>query len=337
MAHTRHALVVSLSSTCADCKNIHEKNVHEGGRGKGVEAPPIERISRDRELPLSFAQQRLWFIQQLEPDRVAYNMPIEVSLRGDLNVAALAQSISEILRRHEVLRTRFVSQNGRPRQEIVEPTAVEVSFWDLSGLRDAGEAEKYGRKLVDQEGRRPFNLELGPAVRTALVRLGPNEHILFVCLHHVVSDGWSTRVLVREFGALYDSSRQGRVSGLKELPVQYADFAVWQREWLKGDVMEVELGYWRSQLAGITALDMPVDRPRRGDSRHLGANLGFRLAAELTAGLKEVSRREGASLFMTVLTAFQMVLSRYTGQEDIVVGTEVANRNRLETEREAAP
>ncbi len=303
----------------------------ERGTGKGVNAPPIVTVSRDRELPLSYAQQRLWFMQQLEPDSSIYNVPMAVRLEGILDVAALRQSLAEIARRHEVLRTRFIAISGRPWQVIDEPGECELLVWNLGGLSE-GDGEAWARDIVTEELGRHFDLERGPVWRAALLHLSAQDHLLVVSMHHVASDGWSTGLLVSEFASLYENYRQGDRSRLSELEVQYADFAVWQREWLSGDVLEKQMGYWRRQLAGAPVLELPTDKPRPAVATHQGASVAFSLSTELSQQLNSLSRREGVTLFMTLLAAFQVVLSRYAEQEDIVVGTDVANRNRLETE-----
>ena len=301
-----------------------------GGMAAAVEA--ITRVGRGEELPLSYAQQRLWFIQQLEPESAIYNVPIAVRLEGMLDVAALRQSLSEIARRHEVLRTRFVAIGGRPRQVIDEPDEVELCVWNFTGLSE-GDAEQRARDIVARETRRPFDLERGPVWRAALLELRAQVHLLVVSMHHIASDGWLTGLLVSEFTTLYECYRRGAPSGLSEPAVQYSDYAVWQQRWLEGEVLEQQLAYWRRQLAGAPALELPTDKPRPAVATHRGASVAFSLSTELTQQLHALSRREGVTLFMTLLAAFQVVLSRYAGQEDVVIGTDVANRNRLETER----
>ena len=299
--------------------------------GRRAEAPPIEAVGRDRELPLSFAQQRLWFIHQLEPDSAAYNIPHAVRLMGRLQLAALAESLGQIALRHEVLRTRIEQRDGHPHQVIDDAAGVELRVWDLTGLGET-EREREAREVARREGARPFNLERGPVWRASVVRLGEQEHVLLLNIHHISSDGWSTGVLVKEFTSLYEQYSSGHQAALPELEVQYADYAAWQREWLQGGVLEQQLSYWRKQLEGAPVLELPTDRPRPAVASHQGAVLPFTLSAELTQQLKQVSRRQGVTMFMTLLAAFQVVLSRYSGQDDVVVGTDVANRNRVETE-----
>ncbi len=296
-----------------------------------AEAPLILPVSRNRELPLSFAQQRLWFIHQLEPDSPSYNIPRAVRLRGGLGVSVLRQCLQEIARRHEVLRTRFDVRNGQPEQVIEEEHEIAVPIWDVSDLTE-GERENIAREIARQEALRPFSLERGPIWRAALLRMCAEDHVLLLDMHHVASDAWSTGVLVNEFTALYEAFRAGAASPFAELPLQYADFAVWQRDWLRAEVLETELGYWRQQLGGAPTLEVPTDRPRPAMPGYRGAHISFRVSEELTHQLRDLSQREGVTLFMTLLAAFQMVLGRYAGQDDVVVGTDVANRNRMETE-----
>jgi non-ribosomal peptide synthetase component F len=310
--------------------------------GDSLSAPPLVRAERNGRLPLSFAQQRLWFIDQLEPGNPAYNSPRVVRLEGELDYAALVAALSEIVRRHEVLRTSFPTVEGEPIQLVHEAHALHVPVVDVEHLagsgaqattRDASVRERAARAVVEREAARSFDLSAGPVVRALLVRLNEREHVLVVVLHHIVSDGWSAGVLVREFGLLYEAFRQGRPSPLAELPVQYADYAVWQRDWLQGEVLERQLAYWREQLRDLEALELPTDYARQatgGTSR--GAVVRFELNSEVTAQLREVSRKEGVTLFMLLTAAFQLLLSRYSGQRDVAVGTAIANRNRLETE-----
>jgi amino acid adenylation domain-containing protein len=312
-------------------RGLAEAVERERGAGRMIEAPPIRPVEREGELPLSFAQQRLWFIQQLEPESGAYNIPTAVRLRGALDLAALRQSLMEIARRHETLRTRFVSREGQPVQVIDEVVKAELPLWDLGGLRPE-ESEGRAREIAAQEAIRPFDLERGPVWRAGVVRVGGEEHVLLLSLHHVASDGWSMGILVRELTELYGSYREGGRAKLAELEAQYADFALWQRQWLRGAALDAQLSYWKRRLAGAGVLELPTDRPRPAAASYRGALQPLRFSAELTEGIRELSRREGVTVFMTLLGAFQTTLSRYAGEEDVVVGTDVANRNRYETE-----
>ncbi|MEW5930922.1 MAG: amino acid adenylation domain-containing protein, partial [Gemmatimonadota bacterium] len=299
----------------------------------GAAAPPIVPVPRTGPLPLSFAQQRLWFIDRLEPGSPAYNMPFPLRLRGPLDAAALRAALDALVARHETLRTTFAEREaGRPVQVVHPPAPVELAGTDLRELPEA-EREPAAERLAADDAIRPFDLARGPLLRCTLLRLGEEDHVLCLTLHHVVSDGWSMQVLEREVGALYAAFARGEEPGLPELPVQYADFAVWQREWMSGETLQAQLAYWRERLAGAPPLlEVPTDRPRRAG---LGARAGhtrLALPAGVSQALRGLSRREGATLFMTLLAGFQALMSRYAGQEDVVVGTPIAGRNRRETE-----
>jgi amino acid adenylation domain-containing protein len=298
--------------------------------GGHIAAAAIERIERSGGLPLSYAQQRLWFIQQLDPLNAAYNIPVAVRMHGRLEIAALERTLSEIVRRHEILRTTFAFVDGRPIQLVAPFRNVSLLQKDLSGRE---EREHEASRLVREEAERPFNLTEGPLFRATLLRMKEDEHILLVTLHHIVADGWSIGLLVREVAAHYEALQQGKEPGLAELSIQYADYAAWQREWLSGDVLERQLAYWRPQLAGAShALDLTTDFPRPPVKTFKGATCSITLTARLAEDLKALSRREGATLYMVLLAAFQALLARYTGEDDIVVGTPVAGRSRAETE-----
>jgi Condensation domain len=298
----------------------------------GLQATPIERISRNGDLPLSFAQQRLWFIDQMEPGNPSYNMPGAVRLTGALSASALEASLNEIVRRHESLRTTFSAVNGQPMQVIAPTLSMALPVTDVRGQSEA-EREAQVRKLVAEDAMRPFDLARGPLFRVRLLRLGAEEHVMLFSMHHIISDEWSLGVLVRELATLYEAFCQDRPSPLPELPIQYADFARWQREWLQGEALESQLAYWRHQLGdSLPALQLPFDRPRPAAQSYRGAAHSFVMSAEASASLKALSRQEGMTLFMTLLAALQTLLHRYTGQDEIVVGTDIANRNQLETE-----
>ncbi|HEX8351781.1 MAG TPA: amino acid adenylation domain-containing protein [Pyrinomonadaceae bacterium] len=283
-------------------------------------------------LPLSFAQQRLWFLQQLEPESPAYNLPSALRLTDALDADALERSLREIVRRHESLRTTFGIDGGRPRQFIADASPVRLHVTDLSGLPDS-EREAESQRLLEEEIRRPFDLARGPLFRASLLRLGEREHTLLLVMHHIVSDGWSMGVLVRELSTLYAAFRQGAEPGLAELPVQYADYAVWQREYLSGEVLEEQLRYWRGQLrGGLPALELPADRPRPAVRSYRGSEELAEVDARLAEGLRALGREGGATLFMVLLAAFDVLLYRYTGRTDLVVGTPVAGRTRAEVE-----
>jgi amino acid adenylation domain-containing protein len=300
-------------------------------------APPITPDADAQNPPLSFAQQRLWFLDQLEPGNPFYNVPAAVRLEGALDIAALERSLNAIVRRHAVLRTTFAQQPDRRQPvQIIAPehTAdAALPIIDLGQLDATARAAEVQR-LVGEEARRPFDLERGPLLRRALLRLSEREHVLLITVHHIVSDGWSTQVLVRELLALYSAFAQHPplASPLAPLPVQYADYARWQRAYLQGAALEQQLGYWRRQLADFTRLELPADRPRPAVQVFAGARESRPLPAALTASLRELSQREGVTLFMTLLAAFQTLLARTSGQDDIVVGSPIAGRTRPETE-----
>ena len=295
-------------------------------------APPIRQVPREGLLPLSFAQQRLWFLDQLMPGSSFYNISAAIRLSGQLNFAALQDALSEMVRRHEILRTTFAFVEGNPVQVIHPPLQMPLPVFDLSEP-DAYEREARVRQTAEEEAQNSFDLAKGPLLRTSLLRLGESEHVLLVTMHHIISDGWSIGVMVGEVGALYAAFVDGRSSPLTELAVQYADFASWQNAWLSHEVLERELSYWKHQLAHIPAmLDLPTDRPRLKMTAHRGSSESFVLSEALSGSLKQLSLREGTTLFMTLLAAWQVLLARYAGQEDVCVGTPIANRNRVETE-----
>ncbi len=298
----------------------------------GVQAPPIRPVPRDREIPLSFAQQRLWFLDQLAPNSPLYNIPDAVRITGPLDVGVLERSLNEIVRRHEVLRTTFAAVEGRPIQVIAPELHLPLPIVDLRSLPKA-RREAEALRLATEEAQRPFDLARGPLIRALLLRLDEEEHIALLTVHHTVSDGWSTGVFMGEMAALYEAFAAGKPSPLPELPIQYADFAVWQREWLQGEVLERQLAYWKEQLAGLPPiLELPTDRPRPAFQTFRGDYQTFTLPEELTQAIKDLCQREGVTLFMTLLAAFQTLLSRYSGQDDISVGVPIANRTRAEIE-----
>jgi amino acid adenylation domain-containing protein len=300
--------------------------------GQQLDAPPIKGVARDIELPLSFAQQRLWFLDQLKPNSSFYNIPSAVRLRGTLDVAALELSFNEIIRRHEPLRTRFGLVDGVPRQLIDEAHDFNLPVIDLSTHVEA-EREAEASRVAAAEAQLPFDLSSGPLLRASVVRLTDQEHVLLCTMHHIISDGWSMGILIRELTTLYEAYSTGQQSPLPELEIQYADFAHWQRAWLQGEVLERQLTYWKKQLAGAPAvLELPADYSRPAVQTYSGATQYFVLPAALREQLDDLSRSSGSTLFMTLLAAFQTLLSRYSHQSDVVVGSPIANRNRAETE-----
>ncbi|MDF5712485.1 MAG: non-ribosomal peptide synthase/polyketide synthase [Rhizonema sp. NSF051] len=295
-------------------------------------APPILRRAENTELPLSYAQQRLWFLDQFEPDSPFYNIPMGLRFVGNVNVVALEQSFREIIHRHEALRTNFVSVDGKPTQIIQTEPNWSLTVIELPHL-PWREQEIAAQKLVQQQAIEPFDLAHDALIRATLVVLSPTEQWLSVSIHHVVSDGWSMGVFVEELQALYNAYSQGQPSPLLPLPIQYADFAIWQRQWLQGEVLNSQLRYWKEQLANaLTFLPLPTDRPRPAMQTFNGAYQEFALSVELTQQLTKLSHELGVTLFMTLLAAYNTLLYRYTGQEDILVGSPIANRDRTEIE-----
>ena len=282
--------------------------------------------------PLSFAQQRLWFLDQLEPNSPLYNIPMALRLRGALNIAALQKTLDALVDRHESLRTTFVSVNGSPEQVIAKSRPVELPVIDLNNHPNA-EREAEIERLFKEVAQRPFNLSHDLMLQAVLMRLGEVEHVLLLVMHHIASDGWSLNVLYRDLAAFYTAFIRGIPVSLPPLPIQYADFAVWQRQWLQGEVLEKQLAYWKQQLKGSSpALELPTDYPRPATQTFRGLRQSVMLSKPLTEALNAVSRQEGVTLFMTLLAAFQTLMHRYTGQNDIAIGSFVANRNRAEIE-----
>jgi amino acid adenylation domain-containing protein len=302
-------------------------------------ATALARRLGDAPVALSFAQERLWFLDQLDPGSAAYNIPAALELHGRLDVAALTASLAEIVRRHEALRTVFRAGPregdgegaGRPVQLVGPPVALAVPLADLSALPTGVRTVELAR-LVRQEARRGFDLAEGPLLRVALLRLEERRHAALLTMHHIVSDGWSMGVLIRELGALYSSWLEGRSSPLPDLEIQYPDFALWQRRHLAGETLARELAYWRQSLDGLATLELPTDRPRPPLRRGRGGLVRFGLPADVARELARRSRGAGATLFMTLLAGFVAVLSRLTGQDDVAVGTPIANRTRREIE-----
>ncbi|HEU4561405.1 MAG TPA: amino acid adenylation domain-containing protein [Longimicrobium sp.] len=300
--------------------------------GATDQAPPLVPVPRDRPLPLSFAQQRLWFIQQLDPANVAYNILGVIRLDGVLDAAALQRALGTVVERHEALRTVFVQQGGEPVQQVVAGMRVTLELEDVQGVdREEVDAEVERRARATQG--RPFDLAAGPLLRASLLRLAPESHVLVLVMHHVISDGWSRGVIVGELSAAYTAVVNGQVPRLPHLPVQYPDYAAWQRERLQGPFLSAQLDYWRGALAGAPpVLALPTDHPRPPLQSFAGRGHAFRLPDGIADALQTIAREEGATLFMVCLAAFKTLLARYTGRADLVVGTPVANRARGETE-----
>lgn len=282
--------------------------------------------------PCSFAQRRLWFLHQLDPSSAAYNITAPLHISGSLNVEILRRSLNEVVQRHESLRTTFRSVHGEPVQVVARSQTVELEIIDL-GLRNAAEREKETHSLILREAQRAFDLVQGPLMRAALLRRGEQDHILLLNMHHIISDGWSLSILMREVSIIYDALTAGRPSPLPQLRIQYPDFSEWQRKWLDGGALQKQLDYWKRQLTAVpSSLDLPTDRPRTVDSTSIGAQQPVRIEAALFRPLKRLAQQHGATAYMVLLAAFQILLHRYTGQTDIAVGSPIAGRTRSETE-----
>jgi amino acid adenylation domain-containing protein/thioester reductase-like protein len=304
-------------------------------RREGIDPARLPIIALSREsnsFPLSFGQERLWFLDQLEPGNPVYNESGAVRLRGRVDVNALERALNEIVGRHEILRTTFVAEDGRPVQVVAPSLTVPLPVVKLGGFPPA-ECEARARQLAAEYARLPFDLAQGPLLRAVLLRLDEQDHVIIMTMHHIICDAWSIGVLIREMAVVYEAFSAGNASPLSDLPIQYADFAHWQRQWLQDEVLETQLAYWSKQLAGhLPVLQLPTVGPRPAIQSYRGATHTFVLPPTLTERLKELGRREGVTLFMTLLGAFQTLLYRYTAQEDIIVGSPIAGRNRPEIE-----
>lgn len=331
----RRALGVELSlRTLFEARTIAALAAHiDAGRTEGrVGAlPPIDAAPRERPLPLSFSQRRMWFMQQLEPSSTAYNMPFAIRIRGELDTRALAGAIEAMVARHEAFRTTFSIRDGEPVQTIHASVPAELRQIDLS-QRGTREAAEEAAQLFRAESMQPFDLALGPLHRLLLARLGPSDHMLLWLIHHAIGDLWSMAVLMREFQQLYRALRCGEMAALAPLPIQYSDFAVWQRRHMSGEALASQLAYWRGRLDGIAPLALPADRPRPRHQTFRGSNIIAAIPTSLLTALKEFGARHGVTPFMTLLACFKILLARYCNQEDIAIGVPIANRTRVETE-----
>ncbi|MBA3354607.1 MAG: amino acid adenylation domain-containing protein [Pyrinomonadaceae bacterium] len=336
------ALVKEQNSKSDDLKNMDHLSperrallalrLKKKGGGTSKIKKPISRRSESNFVPLSFAQQQFWFIDQLEPGNPAYNMAWGFIVTGPLNVTVLEQSLNDIVRRHEALRTTFATVDGSPVQVIAPAQSLTLSKVNFSELPET-EREAQVLRLATEEARQPFNLSQGPLLRVSLLRLDEEEHVLLLNVHHSVYDLWSMGVFLRELAVLYEAFSVQKPSPLAELPIQYPDNAVWQRQWLSGEVLKKQLSYWKQRLEGAPAiLELPMARPRPAVQSFQGSHQSFLLSKKLSEELQRLSQREGVTLFITLLAAFQMLLFRYTGLEDIVVGSPIAGRNRAEIE-----
>jgi amino acid adenylation domain-containing protein len=301
-------------------------------KSKGLLIPPLVAKTRSKEIPLSFAQQRLWFLDQLESGSTAYLLPNVLHFLGSLNTRAFERSLEELLHRHEILRTTFVAHADQPVQVIHPAKRYCLPVIDLQGVREH-EKTRLVEQLAEQEVRRPCDLAEGPLLRVYMFRLQLQDHRVFITLHHIITDGWSNGVLVRELSTLYQAFIMEQCSPLEPLPLQYADYTLWQQQWLQGEILTSLLNYWTKQLRGASPLKLPTDRPRTARVSNHGAIHTFKLPSSLYQSLVALSHQENVTLFMTLLAAFQVLLHRYTGMQDVVVGTDVANRTSTETEK----
>ncbi|HEX7640718.1 MAG TPA: condensation domain-containing protein, partial [Burkholderiaceae bacterium] len=292
----------------------------------------IGRADRTQALPLSWPQQALWFIEQMEEGDTAYNMRSALRMVGELDRAALQAALDTLIERHEVLRTVFTHDDGNAVQRIQDPCRFDIAQIDLNDLPATEREEQVWRHAAEEVGT-PFNLATGHLIRGRLLRVGEQEHVLLLTMHHIVSDGWSMGILRRELAALYAAYKEGQANPLAPLPLQYADYSVWQRQWLQGDLLQSQLDYWKAHLAGAPALlELPTDRVRPLQQNYRGARAAFVIDTELTLKLRKLAREHHATMFMTIYTAFVILLSRLSGQDDVVIGTPVANRLRTEVE-----
>jgi len=310
------------------------KKVEEARRQEeSTMVEPLLPAPRDKALPLSFAQQRLWFLNQLDANSAVYNLAVALRLHGALDLKALQRTLSHIIERHESLRTTFSANEGDPVQIISAHGPVLPQIFELDDQLTPAERDEKIRQLVQDDVRQPFNLSLGPLIRATLFSANEHEHELVITMHHVVGDAWSVEVLLHELNVLYNDFAAGRESSLQPLPVQYADFAHWQRSWMQGDVLEKQMSFWRQRFSGnLPVIELPLDRPRPPVQTFHGALETFAISTDLQRQLRRLSREEGTTLFMTMFATFLVLLNRYSLQKDVIVGTPVAGRNRIETE-----
>ena len=281
--------------------------------GRAFRARRLERVARGGELPLSFAQQRLWFMEQVAPLNAAYYIPCALRLSGPLDVRALEQALTEIVSRHEILRTTFDTLDGDPVQVISPTVTFSLPVVDLRPLPE-NEREGEALRLAEAEARLPFNLRTGPLFRAKLLCLADDDYIVLVTMHHIISDGWSIGIFFRELAWLYEAFSLGTPSPLPELPIQYTDFTLWQRDWLQGQVLDTQLSYWKQELSNhASSLNLPTDFPRPAVQTYRGAHEVITIPKELTEALKTLAHQDGATLFMALLAAFKLLLYRYSG------------------------
>ena len=323
---------LSLSNISEAKRDLLEKYLRGEVKQQPTSPRRISPCLPGSPLQLSFAQERIWFLDQLNPNSAAFNVPLNVPLSVAVDTDALRRSVNEVVRRHDVLRTTFRNTDGRP-ELVVEPELnIELPVVDLTSYQEC-EREAKARALLSEEEQTPFDLTRGPLIRTKLFRLADDDHRFLVNMHHIVSDGWSLVLFFQELSAIYDAFSRGEQSPLADVAVQYADYAVWQREWLQGETLQKQLNYWKKQLGGeLPLLELPTDRPRPAVQTFNGAREWLSLSEQLTDSVLALSQREGATLFMTLLATFKVLLHRYCGQEDVIVGSPIANRPQTETE-----
>jgi len=327
----RAALVARRNRLSASKRALLDKRLQGEGAAEVITVPQIPRRDDSAPPPLSFAQERLWFLDQLNPNNSSYNIPTAARVSGPIKLDVLERALNEVLRRHEVLRTTFQAEQGKPFQVIQPSGGREIRVEDVGQVAESRRMA-LARQRATEEASQPFDLEQGPLLRAMVLRLGEEDHVVLLTVHHIVFDGWSAAIFLRELAATYAAFSRDAPSPLVDLPIQYADYAVWQRDWLSGEVLEQQLSYWRDQLADVPTLDLPTDR-RRPDAPSLrGDRHRFRLPRELSRGLQELSDQEEATLFMAMLAGFQALLARYSGQDDVVVGSPIAGRQRPELE-----
>ncbi|HEY6217145.1 MAG TPA: condensation domain-containing protein, partial [Pyrinomonadaceae bacterium] len=280
---------------------------------------------------LSFAQERLWFLTTMHPEDASYNLPVAFRISGDLDVPTLEKSINGIVARHETLRTTFSDVDGEPFQFVSPNETSTLEFIDLTSSRNV-DVDVECKRLTSMKAEQPFDLARDRPLRVSLIRLAPDDHVLLLTMHHIVSDAWSVGILIRELSSFYKAFSTGSVPSLPDLPIQYRDFAAWQRDLLQGESLKQQVAYWAAQLTGAAKLDLPTDHVRPSVRTSRGTHLTFNLDSDLTKRLKDITQTEGVTLFMTLLAAFKVLLFRYTGECDVVVGSPIAGRNRVETE-----
>jgi amino acid adenylation domain-containing protein/non-ribosomal peptide synthase protein (TIGR01720 family) len=300
--------------------------------GSAETAPPIIPVKRTEDIPLSFAQQRLWFLDQLEPDQPFYNIPEAYRISGDLDVNLLEAAFNKVIERHEILRTSIITSNGLPVQKISEKISIKIPYDDISGFRQS-EKEKIEKQLIEHEAKQIINLDSAPLFRIKVVKTDEDEFIVFLTMHHIISDDWSMQIMMQEVGSIYTSLSKNIKINLPQLPVQYADYSYWQRNWLSGEVLSSHLRFWKEYLSDIPPLlDLPTDYPRPSEQTFSGDFRIIRLSDELTNSIKKFAKEQNVTLYMTLLAAFQVLMHRYSCSKIIPTGTPIANRNRAETE-----